>query len=137
MASDLVKHEWIVILPDHEGALEKRMAVRPAHLDDISSKRGNFWKLGGTYLDEVPKEGEALKFRGSILLALAESKEEVVDALKSDVYFKTNVWDWEKVIYTQSKAVPGQQRHELTTLTYRSKFILYEPSTPWSSPPEY
>ena len=27
------KHEWLVILPDHEGVLEKRMSVRPyAHL---------------------------------------------------------------------------------------------------------
>lgn len=24
-----LKHEWIVIIPDYEGALEKRMSVRP------------------------------------------------------------------------------------------------------------
>ena len=25
----LAKHDWIVILPDHMGVLEKRMSVRP------------------------------------------------------------------------------------------------------------
>lgn len=28
-AVTLQKHEWIVILPDHEGVLHKRMQVRP------------------------------------------------------------------------------------------------------------
>jgi hypothetical protein len=28
-SSEPVKHEWIVILPDHEGALQSRMKVRP------------------------------------------------------------------------------------------------------------
>jgi len=29
MASAPQKHEWLVILPDNEGALEARMKVRP------------------------------------------------------------------------------------------------------------
>ena len=35
--------------------------------------------------------------KGSIMLALAESKEEVVKALQEGIYFKSNVWDWDKV----------------------------------------
>ena len=35
--------------------------------------------------------------KGSVMLALAESKEEVVKALKEDVYYKSDVWDWDKV----------------------------------------
>ena len=31
------------------------------------------------------------------MLALAASKQEVIEALKSDPYFKSDVWDWEKV----------------------------------------
>jgi len=29
MASTTGKYEWVVIIPDHEGVLDKRMEVRP------------------------------------------------------------------------------------------------------------
>lgn len=46
----------------------------------------------------MTKEGEAPpKIKGSIMLAFAESKEEVLRALQEDVYFKEGVWDWNKV----------------------------------------
>lgn len=52
--------------------------------------------LGGL-LEEVPKEGEGLKFQGSAMVALASSKEEVLEKLKSDIYAKSEVWDFSKV----------------------------------------
>jgi hypothetical protein len=51
----------------------------------------------GALLDEVPAEGDALKFKGSAMVALASSKEEVLEQLKSDVYAKNGVWDFTKV----------------------------------------
>jgi hypothetical protein len=45
----------------------------------------------------VPKEGEGLKIMGSVMMAHATTKEEVMEALKQDVYFKSNIWDMEKV----------------------------------------
>jgi hypothetical protein len=48
-------------------------------------------------MEDVPRDGESPRLKGSIMLALAASKQEVVDALKSDPYFKSDVWDWEKV----------------------------------------
>ena len=48
-------------------------------------------------LEEVPKEGEGLKIFGSAMMAHAASKEEVLDVLKQDVYFKSGVWDLDKV----------------------------------------
>ncbi len=53
--------------------------------------------MTGAFLESVPKEGEALKIKGSALLALASSREEIVSALKEDVYFKEGIWDLEKV----------------------------------------
>ncbi|KAI9712516.1 MAG: hypothetical protein M1812_006825 [Candelaria pacifica] len=91
------KHEWIVILPDHEGVLEQRMKVRQAHFDNLElRKEHGFWKLGAL-LETQPKEGETLKIKGSVMLAQAESKEEVMVALKEDPYYRSNIWDWEKV----------------------------------------
>lgn len=37
------------------------------------------------------------KMKGSVLLACADSKEEVLKALREDVYYRCGVWDWEKV----------------------------------------
>ncbi|KAL3424939.1 hypothetical protein PVAG01_04220 [Phlyctema vagabunda] len=92
------KVEWLVILPDNVGALPKRMEVRPKHLEGLTPKvESGFWKMGGAYLEEVPQEGAALKIQGSAMIALAETKEEVLEVLKSDVYSENDVWDFSKI----------------------------------------
>ena len=50
-------------------------------------------------LHEVPKDDDpkSLKFAGSALIVVAESKEEVLDLLKKDVYVDAGVWDLENV----------------------------------------
>ena len=48
-------------------------------------------------MDEVPKDGEASKFCGSVMLALANSREEIITALKEDIYSTSDVWDWDRV----------------------------------------
>ena len=47
-------------------------------------------------LDEPIKDGEGLKINGSVMMAAAETAEEVLEKLKKDVYAK-EVWDFEKV----------------------------------------
>ncbi|KAL2036364.1 hypothetical protein N7G274_010918 [Stereocaulon virgatum] len=92
------KHEWIVILPDNVGVLSKRMEVRPDHLEALTrSVESGFWKLGGAMLEEIPGEGEGPKIRGSVMLALANSREEVLKALQDDIYYKSGVWDWDQL----------------------------------------
>lgn len=60
--------------------------------------------MGGATLDEELKDGEGPKINGSVMMACAESKEEVLAALKEDVYSTSGVWDWEKVrIYPVSR----------------------------------
>jgi len=48
-------------------------------------------------LEEQPKEGTPLKFKGSAMLVGANSREEVIERLKRDVYVTNGVWDWEKI----------------------------------------
>jgi len=92
------KFEWLVILPDNEGALETRMKIRPDHLKGLAPRvEDGFWKMGGAFLEEVPKEGDSLKIQGSAMVALASSKEEVLEELKKDVYSKNQVWDFSKI----------------------------------------
>jgi uncharacterized protein len=53
----------------------------------------------GAILDEVPSDDQpsSLKFCGSTIIAIAETKDEIMDVLKNDVYARTGVWDLEKV----------------------------------------
>lgn len=53
----------------------------------------------GAILNEVPKDDQpsSLDFAGSTVIAVAESKEEILEILKNDVYVKEGVWDLSKV----------------------------------------
>ncbi|PBP21733.1 YCII-related domain protein [Diplocarpon rosae] len=97
-ASAPEKFEWLVIMPDQPGKLAKRMEVRPDHFEGLKAgvDRG-FWKMGGALLEEVPKDGDGLKIQGSAMVALASSKEEVIEQLKADTYARNEVWDFSKV----------------------------------------
>jgi uncharacterized protein YciI len=119
--------EWLVIVPDHVGALDKRLAVRQKHLEGIKSDRDDMWLWGGTshatiptiistmplaistrqsltvgigaMLEEPIQEGASgpPKMKGSAVLIGAKTREEVVERLKKDVYVESGVWDLEKV----------------------------------------
>ena len=87
------------------------------HLANLKPKvDSGFWVLGGktnaaihrtclavltfhkgAYLDEPHEDGQALSIKGSVMLAIAESKELVLEELKKDVYSTSEVWDWNKV----------------------------------------
>jgi len=94
------KHEYLVILPDRAGALPDRMKVRPDHLKALTPDvQSGFWVFGGAMLDEphVESSGQGPKIKGSIMLAVAESEEEVWEKLKGDVYATSGVWEMDKV----------------------------------------
>lgn len=48
-------------------------------------------------LEEPIKEGVPPKMTGSVLMCVADTKEEVLDRVKKDVYYTSDVWDKEKV----------------------------------------
>lgn len=53
--------------------------------------------FGGASLDEPVKEGEGPKINGSVMIVCADSKEDAMKVIESDVYVKNNVWDLSKV----------------------------------------
>lgn len=55
----------------------------------------------------MPADDEisSLKFAGSTIMVVAESREAVVDLLKNDIYVESGVWDLEKVRGIQ-KTIP-------------------------------
>ncbi|KAJ8059847.1 hypothetical protein OCU04_011477 [Sclerotinia nivalis] len=92
------KFEWLVVLPDNEGALERRVSVRPKHFEGLKTGlESGFWKMGGAFLSEPPNGDSPLKFQGSCMIALASSKEEIIEVLKKDIYAENDVWDFSKI----------------------------------------
>lgn len=54
--------------------------------------------MGGATLSKPPEnETEQLEIAGSAIIARAPSAEDVLKVLRQDVYYRTGVWDWDKL----------------------------------------
>ncbi|OIW23467.1 hypothetical protein CONLIGDRAFT_128485 [Coniochaeta ligniaria NRRL 30616] len=98
MASAARKFEFLVVVPDFPGMREKRLEVRPTHFAGLKPHiDSGAFQMGGAVLSEVPADDEpsSLQFAGSTIIAVAESKEEVLAILKNDIYAQSGVWDVE------------------------------------------
>ncbi len=78
--------QFIIKAYDGENMLEKRMAVRPHHLENMGKVKGRILCAGGL-LDE---EG---KMNGSVLVMEFDSKELLEDYLSSEPYVLERVWE--------------------------------------------
>ncbi|OAQ98616.1 hypothetical protein LLEC1_02093 [Akanthomyces lecanii] len=93
------KFEFLVIVPDKPGTLQKRLEVRAAHLSAAKTQvESGTYTMGGAVLNSVPEGTDPSKFEfhGSSLVAVGESKEAVLEQLKNDVYATSGVWDLAK-----------------------------------------
>ena len=54
----------------------------------------------GASLAKPLKEGEAPEMTGSVLITVADTKEDVIEFLKNDIYATSGVWDISKVQIT-------------------------------------
>ncbi|KAG2153631.1 uncharacterized protein EDB93DRAFT_1133837 [Suillus bovinus] len=95
--------KFVVWAPDYtdEGALQRRLAVRPAHLENIKNQinRGVL-RVGGAFMtpESVDAAAADRKFRGSCMIYEGESVEAVRKLVEEDLYYKTDVWDKEKLV---------------------------------------
>ena len=78
--------QFVVRAYDGEGKLEKRMEVRPRHLEGIEKIREHVVCAGGL-LDE------AGKMKGSLLVMEFESREQVDEYLANEPYVLEHVWE--------------------------------------------
>ncbi|THH18814.1 hypothetical protein EW146_g2228 [Bondarzewia mesenterica] len=113
-AATPTKHIFVVYAPDKtdEGALQRRLSVRSAHLEGAASmKKEGYLKLGGAMLtpESVESESSEKKMSGSILFFQAEKLDEVRKTVQNDVYYTSDVWDREKIVIVPYVAAPGSQ----------------------------
>jgi hypothetical protein len=70
-ALPLKMNEYLVTIPDHANALEKRLAARPAHLANLKPHiESGKVVFGGASLSKHPKEGETPDMTVSVLRCL-------------------------------------------------------------------
>ncbi|KAL5612234.1 hypothetical protein BROUX41_000226 [Berkeleyomyces rouxiae] len=90
------KFEFLCVVHDKPGALEKRLAARPTHFANLQSLVSTgVIKVGGATLDEVPTADGPLKMNGSAVVLVASSVEEAREFLSKDIYATSGVWDVE------------------------------------------
>lgn len=78
--------QYIITAYDGEGMLEKRMEVRPRHLENMSKVNGKVLCAGGLLDDEG-------KMKGSVLVMEFETKEDLDQYLESEPYIREKVWE--------------------------------------------
>ena len=78
--------QFLVTAYDGEGMLEKRMEVRPRHLEGMA-KLGGHIVCAGRLLDENGK------MKGSALVLDFESREELDQYLANEPYVLEHVWE--------------------------------------------
>ncbi|MBR3202817.1 MAG: hypothetical protein IKF60_04435 [Solobacterium sp.] len=78
--------QFIVTAHDGANMLEKRMEVRPRHLEGMA-KLGTHVVCAGGLLDE------AGKLKGSVLILNFETREELDQYLKNEPYVLEHVWE--------------------------------------------
>ncbi|EOO01908.1 putative dimeric alpha-beta barrel protein [Phaeoacremonium minimum UCRPA7] len=99
-------YEWLVVVPDKPGVQETRLKIRPDHFKGMTKFiESGQWKMGGAILEDMPADDEvsSMKFAGSTLIIVAESKEAALATIKDDVYVKHGVWDMDKVMIWPAK----------------------------------
>ena len=78
--------QFIIKAYDGENMLDKRMEVRPRHLENMSRVNGKVICAGGLLDDEG-------KMKGSVLIMEFESRSELEAYLNSEPYITEKVWE--------------------------------------------
>ena len=77
--------QYIIKAYDGEGMLDKRMEIRPRHLEGIERIKEHVICAGGLLDDEG-------KMKGSVLIMEYENREQLDEYLANEPYIQENVW---------------------------------------------
>lgn len=78
--------QFVVTAYDGKGRLDKRMEVRPRHLEGMEKMKAHVICAGGLLDDEG-------KMKGSLLVMEFENREQLDDYLANEPYVQENVWE--------------------------------------------
>ncbi|MDD3009416.1 MAG: YciI family protein [Arcobacter sp.] len=94
--------QYLVIAYDNDNALERRLAVRDAHVEGTRKlmAEGKIINAGALIEDEV--------MVGSTLLVDFETDDEIDEWLENEPYVKNNVWNMDEFQIVPVKLLPKQ-----------------------------
>ena len=78
--------QFVITAYDGEGMLEKRMEVRPLHLEGMERLKKHLIVAGGLLDDEG-------KLKGSVLVMEFQNRAEVDEYLAREIYVAEHVWE--------------------------------------------
>lgn len=78
--------QFIIKAYDGENKLERRLAVRPRHLENLAGINGRIICAGGLLDDEG-------KMKGSVMIMEFENRELLEEYLKTEPYIIEQVWE--------------------------------------------
>ena len=78
--------QFIIKAYDGEGMLDKRMEIRPRHLEGIERIKKHVICAGGLLDDEG-------KMKGSVLIMEYENREQLDEYLANEPYVQEHVWE--------------------------------------------
>lgn len=101
--------EWLVVVYDKPGV--DRLVYRDEHLAGLPAKiaSGKVKSVGPLFKDK-PVAGQPPVFVGSTYHLALDTREEVVEYLKQDVFYKQGIWDVEHAIIHPLK-VAAREAH--------------------------
>ncbi|KAG5973094.1 hypothetical protein E4U56_005294 [Claviceps arundinis] len=101
MSTAPMLREFLVIIPDKPSVRKTRLALRSLHVQNMAHLvASGQWKMGGALLNSVPDvEDDPTKFdfMGSTFVCRAESRADVFEQVKQDVYVSGGVWDLARI----------------------------------------
>ena len=78
--------QFAIVAHDGKNMLEKRLRVRPRHLENMSRVKGRVLCAGGILDDEG-------RMAGSVIVLDVPSREQLVEYLASEPYIAEGVWE--------------------------------------------
>lgn len=81
-----MKMQFVITAYDGEGMLDKRMEVRPLHLQGMEKLKEHLIAAGGLLDDEG-------NLKESALIMEFQNREELDEYLANEIYVKEHVWD--------------------------------------------
>ena len=78
--------QFVITAYDGAGMLEKRIEVRPLHLEGMEQLKEHLIAAGGLLDDEG-------KLKGSVLIMEFHNREDVDEYLANEIYVKEHVWE--------------------------------------------
>ena len=95
--------QFVITAYDGEGMFEKRMKVRPLHLEGMEKLKEHLIAAGGLLDDEG-------RLKGSTLIMEFQNRKELDEYLSNEIYVKEHVWkkitvERMNVVYAHGKKV--------------------------------